>query len=70
VDSLVVEQGRDRAAGVRIRSVCVFCGPARGLDPRFVDAARATGALLAGRSLASVLQTQVGHRLEWHHVVI
>jgi hypothetical protein len=33
----VGEQGRGRAASVRIRSVCVFCGSARGFDPRFVD---------------------------------
>jgi len=35
------------AAGGRIRSVCVFCGSAPGTDPRFLEAARQTGTLLA-----------------------
>ena len=38
----------------RIKSVCVFCGSAPGRDPRFVQAARDTGALLARRGLVLV----------------
>ena len=34
--------------------MCVFCGSAPGDDPRFVEAARDTGALLARRALALV----------------
>jgi uncharacterized protein (TIGR00730 family) len=34
-----------------VKSVCVFCGSARGGDPRFIESARDTGALLARRSL-------------------
>lgn len=37
-----------------IDRVCVFCGSAPGRDPRFLEAARATGALLARRGLALV----------------
>jgi uncharacterized protein (TIGR00730 family) len=37
-----------------IKSVCVFCGSAPGRDPRFVEAARDTGALLARRGLVLV----------------
>jgi uncharacterized protein (TIGR00730 family) len=37
-----------------LNSVCVFCGSAPGDDPRFVAAARDTGALLARRGLALV----------------
>jgi hypothetical protein len=42
------------AASGLIRNVCVFCGSARGDDPRFIEAARHTGALLAGRALGLV----------------
>jgi uncharacterized protein (TIGR00730 family) len=38
----------------RIESVGVFCGSAAGSDPRFVEAARDTGALLARRGLELV----------------
>src|SRR3974390_189197 len=37
-----------------LSSVCVFCGSSPGHDPRFIEAARATGRLLAGRGLALV----------------
>lgn len=37
-----------------MKSVCVFCGSAQGGDPRFVEAARDTGVLLARRSLEIV----------------
>jgi uncharacterized protein (TIGR00730 family) len=38
----------------RLKSVCVFCGSAPGRDPRFAQAARETGTLLAQRGLALV----------------
>jgi hypothetical protein len=38
----------------RLNSVCVFCGSAPGRDPRFGEAARDTGALLARRGLTLV----------------
>jgi uncharacterized protein (TIGR00730 family) len=38
----------------RLGSVCVFCGSAPGLAPLFVEAARATGTLLAQRGLSLV----------------
>jgi uncharacterized protein (TIGR00730 family) len=47
-------RGRDRAVSGRIGRVCVFCGSAQGEDPRFVEAARATGSLLARRGLELV----------------
>jgi uncharacterized protein (TIGR00730 family) len=34
---------------VRLRAVCVFCGSSTGARPAYADAARALGALLAGR---------------------
>src|SRR6266853_1869401 len=37
-----------------LRSVCVFCGSAPGRQPHFVEAARATGSLLALRGIALV----------------
>jgi len=37
-----------------IRSVCVFCGSNAGNDPRFADAAREFGALLAKEGIALV----------------
>jgi uncharacterized protein (TIGR00730 family) len=37
-----------------MRSVCVFCGSARGADPAFADAARLLGTELARRGLALV----------------
>ncbi len=37
-----------------IRSLCVFCGSSAGIDPRFAEAARAFGALLAGQGIALV----------------
>jgi hypothetical protein len=43
-----------RHARGRLASVCVFCGSAGGTDPRFAEAARATGTLLAQRGLALV----------------
>ena len=43
-----------RPARSRLKSVCVFCGSAAGTDPRFAEAARATGTLLAQRGLALV----------------
>jgi uncharacterized protein (TIGR00730 family) len=49
----VVSQ-QDRLAGARLSSVCVFCGSAPGRDPRFVQTARDTGALLARRGLTLV----------------
>lgn len=45
--------GSGTAAG-RLKSVCVFCGSSAGSDPRFVEAARAAGALLARRRIALV----------------
>ncbi len=42
------------AAARRLNSVCVFCGSSPGRDPRFAQAARATGALLARRGIALV----------------
>jgi hypothetical protein len=37
-----------------LKSVCVFCGSSPGRDPRFLEAARDTGALLAQRGLTLV----------------
>lgn len=37
-----------------LRSVCVFCGSAPGHDPVFMEAARATGALLVSRGIGLV----------------
>jgi uncharacterized protein (TIGR00730 family) len=46
---------RARKSGKRLlTSVCVFCGSAPGRDARFLEAARATGRLLARRGLALV----------------
>jgi uncharacterized protein (TIGR00730 family) len=45
---------RETSAVGQLRSVCVFCGSAPGRDPRFVEAARDTGALIAQRGLALV----------------
>ena len=36
------------------RAICVFCGSSPGADPRYADAARAFGALLARRGIALV----------------
>jgi uncharacterized protein (TIGR00730 family) len=49
-----VEERRGRAAEGPIRSVCVFCGSSAGSDPRFVEAARDAGTLLARRGLELV----------------
>jgi uncharacterized protein (TIGR00730 family) len=49
-----MDRGRSREVVQPIRTVCVFCGSARGSDPRFVEAGRATGALLGRRALALV----------------
>ncbi len=46
--------GGSRPVAGRLRSVCVFCGSSPGDDPRFVESARDTGALLARRGLALV----------------
>jgi hypothetical protein len=40
--------------GFHMQRVCVFCGSSPGADPRYVDAARALGALLARRGLGLV----------------
>ena len=45
---------RPPAAPHDVRSVCVFCGSAPGRHPRFIEAARATGGLLAQRGIALV----------------
>lgn len=50
----VPDPSRGRAPRGHIRSVCVFCGSARGEDARFVEAARDTGTLLARRGLELV----------------
>jgi uncharacterized protein (TIGR00730 family) len=52
----VEEQARDRrpVAGRRLRTIAVFCGSLPGRDPVFGDAARALGALLAGRGITLV----------------
>jgi len=49
-----IEERRGQAADGPIRSVCVFCGSSPGSDPRFVEAARQTGTLLARRGLGLV----------------
>jgi len=54
VKNVEVDESSARSAEMRIRSVCVFCGSARGSDPRFLQAARATGALLARHRLALI----------------
>ena len=37
-----------------MKSICVYCGSAAGTDPRYVDAARRVGAILANRGLGLV----------------
>ena len=54
VKSVGGDELRARSGENRMGSVCVFCGSAPGSDPRFLQAARATGALLARRGLALV----------------
>jgi len=49
-----VSQGASAQGTGGLKSVCVFCGSAPGCDPRFVECARDTGALLAQRGLALV----------------
>ena len=39
---------------VAVRAVCVFCGSSAPADPRYLDAARALGALIARRHVALV----------------
>ena len=39
---------------VALRAVCVFCGSSASADPRYLDAARALGALVAGRGVTLV----------------
>src|ERR1700722_19350084 len=39
---------------MQIRRVCVFCGSSPGSDPRYLDAARATGHALARRNIGLV----------------
>jgi uncharacterized protein (TIGR00730 family) len=39
---------------VAVRAVCVFCGSSAHADPRYLDAARALGALIARRHVALV----------------
>ena len=39
---------------VAVRAVCVFCGSSAPADPRYLDAARALGALIARRNVALV----------------
>src|SRR6516165_8170677 len=39
---------------VALRAVCVFCGSSSPADPRYLDAARALGALVAGRGVTLV----------------
>jgi hypothetical protein len=51
--SALTEATGSPAAGA-LRSVCVFCGSSAGRDPRFIEAARDTGALLAQRGLVLV----------------
>ena len=46
--------GGAQAGTSRLATVCVFCGSSPGADPRFVESARNTGALLAQRGLALV----------------
>jgi len=47
-------QGDAGSAAPGRRSVCVFCGSAPGRDPRFIEAARDTGSLLARRGVTLV----------------
>ena len=42
------------AAPARIGSICVFCGASPGADPRYVEAATATGRTLAERGIRLV----------------
>ncbi|MBU3737134.1 MAG: TIGR00730 family Rossman fold protein [Methylobacterium sp.] len=39
---------------IALRSLCVYCGSSPGNDPRFVEAARALGALLAAQGIRLV----------------
>src|SRR5262245_41918764 len=47
-------QSRQRGYARAVRRICVFCGASSGRQPVYADAARAFGALVAGRGLGLV----------------